>query len=101
MSTSTTFKCLCGKQESWIDDSGTLTKPCPECGRLYKGVFSQEDMTIIPELVMTSAQWNVMCPITILDHDGWDRNNFDYSWYEEQITLEEFNNRVMRSTIQM
>lgn len=34
----------------------------------------------------------------VLDHDGWDRKNFDYSWKEEKITLEEYENRLSNST---
>lgn len=37
MSISRSFICKCGKAEGWIHD-GKLTKPCPECGRKYKGV---------------------------------------------------------------
>jgi hypothetical protein len=36
--------------------------------------------------------------VDILDPDGWDRVNFDYSWKEEQISEYEFNRRVMAST---
>jgi len=34
----------------------------------------------------------------ILDPDGWDRQNYRYSFYEEEITEMEFNNRLMFST---
>ena len=34
----------------------------------------------------------------IYDADGWDRSNFQYSFYEELITNEEFNQRLMMST---
>ena len=37
-------------------------------------------------------------PMQILDPDGWDRNNFQYSWYEELITFEEFDRRASAST---
>ena len=33
-----------------------------------------------------------------MDPDGWDRQNFKYSWFEELITQQEFNIRVMSST---
>ena len=35
----------------------------------------------------------------ILDPDGWDRKNFQYSFYEELITLDEFFNRRINSTV--
>lgn len=47
----------------------------------------------------TSEQWyQECCPVIILDPDGWDRENYQYSWYEELITFDEFSRRVMRST---
>ncbi len=36
--------------------------------------------------------------ITILDPDGWDRSNYDYSFNKELITKEEFDRRLMWST---
>jgi hypothetical protein len=51
---------------------------------------------------MTSAEWySKQYPnkeVEIIDPDGWDRANFDYSWKEEQISLYEFNRRVLAST---
>jgi hypothetical protein len=46
----------------------------------------------------TSEQWYVDYPIQILDADGWDRDNFQYSWFEELITFQEFDRRAMAST---
>lgn len=46
----------------------------------------------------TSAEWYLDYPLQILDPDGWDRDNFQHSWYEELITFEEFDRRAMRST---
>lgn len=37
--------------------------------------------------------------VKILDYDGWDRMNFDYSFNEELITSEEFDMRIARSTV--
>ncbi len=36
---------------------------------------------------------------TILDPDGWDRSNFQYSFHQEEITEKEFQTRLNRSTI--
>jgi len=47
----------------------------------------------------TSEAWQKDCVLTVLDPDGWDRKNFEYSWYEEQITREEFEIRLINSTI--
>ena len=35
----------------------------------------------------------------IMDPDGWDRSNYRYSFYEEKITKEEYNGRVLKSTV--
>jgi len=35
----------------------------------------------------------------ILDPDGWDRQNFQHSFFEELISEEEFNRRMMFSTV--
>lgn len=51
-------------------------------------------------LKKTSEEWNKLYNIKILDPDGWDRRNFNYSWYEEKITKEEFRDRVLQSTIE-
>lgn len=51
----------------------------------------------------TSKEWNELVPkefmLRIMDPDGWDRSNWDYSFNEELITKEEFINRVSQSTI--
>ena len=51
------------------------------------------------EIKKTSQQWQEENMKTIvLDPDGWDRTNYQYSWFEEQITLEEYDSRVFKST---
>lgn len=49
----------------------------------------------------TSEQWyeKYKDKLTILDPDGWDRKNYNYSWFEELITEREFNHRASCSTI--
>jgi hypothetical protein len=47
----------------------------------------------------TSKEWQREIPYPkVLDPDGWDRSNFQYSWREELITKEEYFNRVSYST---
>lgn len=50
----------------------------------------------------TSEQWYpIVYPnkeVKIMDPDGWDRQNWKFSWAEELITEVEFKMRVMRST---
>ena len=36
--------------------------------------------------------------ITVLDPDGWDRKNYDYSWNIEEISLREYVKRLFIST---
>jgi len=49
-----------------------------------------------------SNMWQMLlCPnAEIMDPDGWDRSptRWIYSFYEEEITLQEFADRIMRST---
>jgi hypothetical protein len=51
-----------------------------------------------PEEKKISADWAIIYPYKILDHDGWDRDHFNTSWFEEEITWKEFTNRAERST---
>lgn len=47
----------------------------------------------------TSAEWLKQYPdYQILDPDGWDRSNFDYSFKVEKIMKEEFEKRLFEST---
>lgn len=48
----------------------------------------------------TSEEWSklLLKGSEILDPDGWDRSDFQFSWYEESITEKEFISRAMSST---
>lgn len=48
----------------------------------------------------TSEEWQEQFKhlIRVMDPDGWDRKNFDNSWYKEKITKDEFFGRVCSST---
>lgn len=50
----------------------------------------------------TSEQWaNKHRSLTgeiVMDADGWDRKNYHYAWYVEEITHEEFMKRLSNST---
>ena len=48
---------------------------------------------------LTSEEWEKQSNWKVLDLDGWDRKNFNYSWYEELITYDEFMKRLIPSTI--
>lgn len=47
----------------------------------------------------TSWAWEKESEYVVLDPDGWDRKNYEYSWNQELITLDEFNKRLMQSTV--
>jgi len=49
----------------------------------------------------TSEEWCKLCNFKIMDPDGWERKNFNFSWYEEKITKKEFERRLIESTVQM
>ena len=46
----------------------------------------------------TSREWQKRCNTTVIDPDGWDRKNLDYSWNKERITKKEFEHRLAQST---
>ena len=48
--------------------------------------------------VKTSEQWQRECNVVIIDPDGWDRTNYQYSWFEEKITRKEFEEKMRKST---
>lgn len=51
----------------------------------------------------TSKEWLALIPkkynLKIIDPDGWNRTNYDYSFNKEKITREEFEKRLSFSTI--
>ena len=48
----------------------------------------------------TSAKWQEEYPeFRVIDPDGWDRENYEWSWNKEKITHEEYKKRLMRSTV--
>ena len=51
------------------------------------------------EIKKTSAEWLVEQPeLLIIDPDGWDRRNYDWSFNVETITKAQFEERMLRST---
>jgi len=51
------------------------------------------------ELSRTSKEWQIIMPeITVIDPDGWDRKNYEYSWNQEIITRAEYIKRRTNST---
>lgn len=54
------------------------------------------------EYLRTSKEWysEIKDKIQILDYEGWDSNNFDYSFNLERISKQEFYNRLYSSKIE-
>lgn len=50
----------------------------------------------------TSEEWSkIVYPIYkfyVVDEDGWDRRNFEFSWFQEKIDLDEFKTRCQMSS---
>jgi len=59
-----------------------------------------EAIKLYTEEKKTSKQWWDDDPdhVVIKDPDGWDRSNFQFSYFEELITKEEFDKRLAGST---
>lgn len=53
----------------------------------------------LPE-VHTPSEWSKLLGVTILDPDGWDRQNFWEDW-GRPITREEFQTKASMSTIRI
>ena len=63
--------------------------------RMFRGRIMQNERR-----KMTSREWQEIYPdVRIVNPDGWDRSNFEYSWNKELISLEEYENRVRESSI--
>jgi hypothetical protein len=68
------------------------TKEFNNLASAYFGGKPQEELK-------TSYQWQLTYPDpVVMDPDGWDRKNYQYSWFEEKITLVEYNRRMLMST---
>jgi len=65
---------------------------CPGCGR---------SRIYCKCLRKTSEEWNMLFNGHILDPDGWNRVNYQHSWFEEKITREEFEKRMWESTVHL
>lgn len=65
-----------------------------------RDLFQRLDNLSQPKL--TSEQWQSLKPgVKVLDPDGWDRKNFQWSWHKEEITEAEYQKRLAQSTVEM
>ena len=72
---------------------------CEYCAEMA----SEDDECLLSQGLKTSEQWYEIARklnpgFVIMDPDGWDRKNYDYSWKEQLIDLQEFQDRVLQST---
>jgi hypothetical protein len=78
-----------------------------DCNIFGDAIFTEgELLKLMKHDMKTSAQWHDLLEEKykgsyVMDPDGWDRSNYDYSFYREQIIEEEFWKRFFRSTIAM
>ena len=49
----------------------------------------------------TSADWAIEYGVVVLNPDGWNRKNFEFSFNEELISRDEFTKRISTSTIKI
>lgn len=80
-----------------------LTVAIRECyyrGEKYKNVKETNQFKGKEKIKKVSSEWIKEYNIKILDPDGWDRKNYDYSFNQEKIDRQEFERRLVHSTIQ-
>lgn len=72
----------------------------PQLQKIYTQEVKKERQMSKDEL-KTSEEWykELGKHYIIHDPDGWDRKNYQYSYYEEKITKQEYQRRVMQSTL--
>ncbi len=63
------------------------------------GINELSNYNLAIPIYRTSAEWQATHPSPkVIDPDGWDRQNYDYSWGKEEITFHEYQQRMMFST---
>jgi hypothetical protein len=75
----------------------------PSCEKVEVRKIGEEwiyNADVPKEELKTSYQWQLTYPDpVVMDPDGWDRKNYQYSWFEEKITLAEYKSRLRKSTV--
>lgn len=84
-----------------VPESHELTKHIKEMREKYPNGKEPSVMENLEKGLKTSWLWNLEDDRLVLDPDGWDRKNYEFSWNMELITHEEYLNRVYRSTTAM
>jgi len=84
---------MCGEPINWIITDVRFPDE-------VKAIEDRGGIVIRVNRKITSEEWQKLYPkVIVLDPDGWNRDErYQYEWFEERITLEEYKIRVMRST---
>lgn len=93
---------ICGSPEKRSGDSLHVWDIEYQCGCRLVGALGDPTDYLeqpCPNETKTSEDWSTEVNYKILDPDGWDRTNYQFSFYEEMITKEEFDKRLFMSTI--
>ncbi len=62
-------------------------------------LLTQKTKTMNKEIKKVSSEWIKEVGYEIINPDGWDRNNYEFSFNKEKITEEEFKKRLSMSTV--
>lgn len=96
----------CDKVGNWITND--RYEDIPEQEMKCHGIVSScmklicecEKLINSSEELKTSEDWQKQFPNPkVLDPDGWNRTNFQYSWFEEKISYEEYRKRLFMSSV--
>lgn len=86
----------CGIYYAWRNLEDGFAKKCRQ-------LEPTDQIKVWPktEIKKTSEQWQaeLEMDVKVLDPDGWDRENYQYSFYEERITELEYRQRVAMSSV--
>ena len=84
-----------------LDERGIFYYPLNKHQKKQSGTKDSMIVIFDGRILKTSDEWLKNTNHTILDPDGWDRTNYQYSFYEELITESEFYSRLYRSTLKL
>ena len=69
--------CLCPEK------AGIEVTKIDRWGRSWQGLTDGHPARGGKMELKTSEEWQRLCKIEVLDPDGWDRKNFQFSWHEK------------------
>jgi hypothetical protein len=86
-----------------FEDKIIMIKSNGSCDCWPNGFFDQYEAQLRElihyKFINTSEKWQELYPNPrVLDPDGWDRQNYQFSWHEEKISYKEYQRRLSLST---